>query len=180
MILIVDMNWKKGSLGYYEFVESLIAVIGNKEKVIVKHYKEIEIDDIADIGKIILSGNALQDFEFLKEPDKFEWIKYVDIPILGICAGMQAIGVAFNLPLKCNLEIGMIQIGSILDNALFSSNFKAYALHNYAVEPSTDFEVLARSAQCVQAIKHKQKSIYGVLFHPEVRNQDILERFMML
>lgn len=180
MILIVDMNWKKESLGYYEFVEPLIAEIPNKKKVRVKHYKEIKAEDIANIDKIVLSGNALKDSEFLKEPDRFVWIKYADIPILGICAGMQAIGTAFGLPLKRSLEIGMIQIDSISENVLFSGNFRAYALHNYAVEQSTDFEILARSAQCVQAIKHKQKPIYGVLFHPEVRNKDILERFMLL
>jgi GMP synthase-like glutamine amidotransferase len=30
----------------------------------------------------------------------------------------------------------------------------------------------------VQAIKHKQKDIFGVLFHPEVRNREIIERFV--
>jgi len=31
-----------------------------------------------------------------------------------------------------------------------------------------------------QAIKHLRKPLYGVLFHPEVRNPGILERFLKL
>jgi GMP synthase-like glutamine amidotransferase len=63
---------------------------------------------------------------------------------------------------------------------LFASRFKAYELHNYSAESSPDFDVLAESKKCVQAIKHKKKAVYGVLFHPEVRNKEILERFILL
>jgi GMP synthase-like glutamine amidotransferase len=38
--------------------------------------------------------------------------------------------------------------------------------------------VLAESAKCVHAMKHRQKDIYGVLFHPEVRNKEVLQRFI--
>ncbi|HII85303.1 TPA: hypothetical protein HA273_01700 [Candidatus Bathyarchaeota archaeon] len=51
-------------------------------------------------------------------------------------------------------------------------------MHNYSLESPKDFEVLATSEKCVQAIKHKSKNIYGVLFHPEVRNQEIIRRFV--
>ena len=78
---------------------------------------------------------------------------------------------------KCR-EIGMTEITTSKANLLFSSKFKAYSLHNYALVPSADFEVLAESTNCVQAIKHKQKDIYGVLFHPEVRNKGVLQRFI--
>ena len=58
--------------------------------------------------------------------------------------------------------------------------FEAYELHNYSVKPSKDFEILAKSKKCVQAIKHKSKPIYGILFHPEVRNKWIIKRFLKL
>jgi GMP synthase-like glutamine amidotransferase len=51
-------------------------------------------------------------------------------------------------------------------------------LHNFSVVSSDDFEVLAETTTCVQAIKHVQKDIFGVLFHPEVRNREIIERFI--
>ena len=65
-------------------------------------------------------------------------------------------------------------------NPLFQGDFRGYTLHNYSVAPSQTFETLAESTKCIQAIKHKQKDIYGVLFHPEVRNQEILKRFVQL
>jgi GMP synthase-like glutamine amidotransferase len=67
---------------------------------------------------------------------------------------------------------------TVKENILFSLRFKVYSLHNYAIKPSDEFEVLAESSKCVQAIKHKQKDIYGVLFHPEVRNKEVVQRFI--
>jgi GMP synthase (glutamine-hydrolysing) len=64
------------------------------------------------------------------------------------------------------------------DNPLFSGDFRAYSLHTIRVDLPDEFEVWAQSAKCVQAIKHKTKPIYGVLFHPEVRNQEILKNFV--
>jgi GMP synthase-like glutamine amidotransferase len=79
--------------------------------------------------------------------------------------------------IKC-LEIGMTQITTLKENPLFSGNFKAYSLHSYCIASSGDFEVWAKSAKCIQIIKHKIKPIYGMLFHPEVRNQEMLKRFI--
>lgn len=180
MILVVDMNWKKDSLGYYEFVAPLVEVVQKFEKVAVKHYSEIKTQDTVNYSRIIFSGAALKDVAFLRCPEKFSWLKQVDKPVLGICAGMEIIGLVFGLRLLRNLEIGMTKIITLKENPLFSGTFKAYSLHSYTVEPSENFETLAESTQCIQAIKHKQKSIYGVLFHPEVRNQEILEAFIQL
>jgi GMP synthase-like glutamine amidotransferase len=180
MILVVDMNWKKASLGYYEFVEPLAVVAKELDAVTVKHYNEVSDKDIDNCDRIVMSGTTLKDIAVLAEPEKVTWLKETYKPVLGICAGMEAIGVVFDLRLIRCLEIGMTQISTLKENPLFSASFKAYSLHNYAVNPSSDFEILAESAQCVQAIKHKQKPIYGVLFHPEVRNIDILKRFIAL
>ncbi len=180
MILIVDMDWKKDSLGYYEFVAPLVAVAEEFEEVTVKHYNEIKAKDLADFSEIILSGTTLKDTTFLQEPEKLAWLKQTDKPVLGICAGMESIGLVFGLRLIRNLEIGMTPMITLKENPLFSGTFKAYSLHSYAVESSTDFEILAESAQCVQAIKHKQKPIFGVLFHPEVRNPEIINRFIQM
>jgi GMP synthase (glutamine-hydrolysing) len=74
----------------------------------------------------------------------------------------------------------MAEISTLKENPLFQGNFKAYTLHNFSVKPCQTFETLAKSTKCIQAIKHKQKNIYGVLFHPEVRNQEIIQRFIKL
>ena len=128
--------------------------------------------------QIILSGTALKDTATLSQPEKFDWLKETEKPVLGICAGMETIGVVFGCALIRCLEIGMTPISVVKENPFFSGDFKAYSLHSYCVEPSEDFEVLAKSAKCIQVIKHKNKPIYGVLFHPEVRNPELIKRFI--
>jgi GMP synthase (glutamine-hydrolysing) len=178
MILVVDMNFKKDSLGFYEFVSPIVAIVEELDECVVRHYSELRQEDTRNCSKIILSGTALKDNTTLNQTEKFEWIKDYDKPILGICAGMQTTGLVFGSRLKKCLEIGMTQITTLMANPLFSSSFKAYALHNYSVQPSPEFDVLAESGKCVQAIKHKQKDIYGVLFHPEVRNKEVIQHFI--
>jgi len=180
MILVVDMNSKKDSLGFYEFVLPIVSVAKKLDECAVKHFTELESEDInaSDCDGIILSGTPLKDNATLSQPKKFEWIKTCDKPLFGICAGLQTIGLSFGLRLNRCLGIGMTQITTMKANPLFSAVFKAYELHNFSVAPSNEFEVLAESALCVEAIKHKQRDIYGVLFHPEVRNKEIIERFI--
>jgi GMP synthase-like glutamine amidotransferase len=178
MILIVDLDWKQDSLAFNEFVLPIVSVVQPLEACEVKHYLEIEPAKLRSYSKVVLSGTALKDHATLKQVEKFKWIKTCDKPILGICAGMQTISLVFDEPLLNCLQIGMAEIRTLKENPLFQGDFKAYVLHNYSVGPCRNFEALAESAKCIQAIKHKQKNIFGVLFHPEVRNQDILKKFI--
>ncbi len=180
MILVIDMNWKRDSLAFNEFVSPIVSVVQPIEECKVKHFLEIEPKELEGYSRIVLSGTALKDHSTLAQIDKFSWIKTYGNPILGICAGMQTIGLIFGEPLTACLQIGMTKIKTLKKNPLFQGDFKAYALHNYSVGACQNFEVLAESTKCVQAIKHKQKNIYGILFHPEVRNQDMLQRFIQL
>lgn len=180
MILIVDMNWKNNSLAFNEFVQSIVSVVQPLDEFEVKHFLDVEPAKLNDYSRIILSGTALKDHATLQQLDRFDWIKTCSVPILGICAGMQTIGKVFGERLTPCLQVGMTEIETVASNLLFEGKFRAYTLHNFSVEPSQNFHVLAQSASCIQAIKHKEKAIYGVLFHPEVRNQSILQRFVGL
>ena len=154
MILVVNMNSIENPFGFHEFVLPIVSIAEELEKCDVKHYLEVN------------------------ETARFTWIKGCGKPVLGICAGMQTIGLVFGGRMEKCREIGMTEIKTSKENLLFSSTFNVYALHNYALVPSAEFEVLAESANCVHAIKHKQKDVYGVLFHPEVRNKEVVERFI--
>lgn len=167
MILVVDMNYKKDSLGYFEFVLPIISIAEILAACSVKHYLEVTSEDVVNCDRVILSGTTLEDNVTLNQPEKFGWLKETGKPVLGICAGMQTIGVVFGLKLFQCIEIGMAEMTTVKENPLFSGAFRAYALHNYSVEATGDFEVLAESSQCTQAIKHNKKPIYGVLFHPK-------------
>ena len=178
MILVVDMNCKKSSLGFSEFVLPIASVVKELDVCIAKYYKDIRQEDLAQCNAVILSGTPLKDNATLSQLEKFEWIKTCDKPILGICAGMQTIGLVLGARLKRCLGIGMTEIATLKPNSLFSATFRAYTLHNFSIDPPEEFEVLAESTQCVQAVKHRQRNVYGVLFHPEVRNPEILQRFV--
>ncbi|MGD0643674.1 MAG: gamma-glutamyl-gamma-aminobutyrate hydrolase family protein [Candidatus Bathyarchaeia archaeon] len=178
MILIIDMNWKKDSLGFYEFVLPIVTIAETLEECRVTHYLEVKYEDTSLCDKIILSGTALKDTATLSQTEKFMWLKETQKPVLGICAGMETIGIVFGMNLTQCLEIGMTHMTPLKENLFFSEAFKAYSLHSFCVKPSMDFEVWARSAECAQIIKHKIKPIYGVLFHPEVRNPELIKRFI--
>jgi len=180
MILIVDMNYRKDSLAFSEFVLPIIAVVSIFQESTVKHYLEVDEKDLANYDRIILSGTALKDNETLRHAGNFRWIRDCVKPVLGICAGMQTIGLVFGCSLKESLGIGMTQIRAVKENPLFSLTFRAYELHNFMLEPCEAFDVLAESENGVEAVKHQKKQIYGVLFHPEVRNKEIIERFLLM
>jgi GMP synthase-like glutamine amidotransferase len=178
MILVVDMNSEENSFGFSEFVLPILSIAEKLEKCTVKRYFEVSEKDLNGCDKVILSGSALKNTVTLSQIAQFKWLKDCGTPVLGICAGMQTISLVFGGRLvKCR-EIGMTEVVTLKETVLFSSSFKAYTLHNYAIVPSAEFEVLAESAKCVQAIKHKRKELYGVLFHPEVRNKEVIQRFI--
>jgi len=180
MILIVDMNWKKDSLGYYEFVSPILTIAKTQDECIVKHFLDLTSQDMNRCKSVILSGTALKDTATLSQPEKFTWLKETKKPVLGICAGMETIGAVYGMRLFRCLEIGMTSISTVKENPFYRKDFKAYSLHSYCIEPSADFTVYAKSAKCVQIIKHKTNPIYGVLFHPEVRNAELIRRFIQL
>jgi GMP synthase-like glutamine amidotransferase len=180
MILVVDMNWKKNSLGFGEFVLPIVTIAKTLDIYRVEHYLEVANEDLSRCDSVILSGTALRDTATLRQPEKFQWLKETEKPVLGICAGMETIGAVFELRFNKCLEIGMKRITTVKENPLFSGYFNAYSLHSFCVEPSEDFEIWAKSSKCAQSIKHKTKPIYGVLFHPEVRNPELIKRFIRL
>ena len=178
MILIIDMNAKKDGLGHLEFVRPVERIIlASGFKAFSRHYTRVSAADLKKAGKVILSGTPLIDNAFLADADRFAWLATFDKPVLGICAGMQAIASALGGEVIEAREIGMIKVRTVKKNPLFSGEFEAYALHGNAVKPGADFEVLAESERCVQAFRHRKRSIYGILFHPEVRNEKIIEKF---
>ena len=178
MILVVDMNWKRNSLANSEFVAPIVSAIEPLEMCVVKHFSDLDASELENYSHIVLSGVTLKDFEAQSHLSCFGWIKSTIKPVLGICAGMQIISLIYGTPLRHCLGIGMAEIKTTQSNPLFSGCFQAYTLHSLTVSLSETFEVLAESEKCIQAIKIWQKPIYGVLFHPEVRNQEILKKFV--
>ncbi len=188
MILIIKTN--KEELHDNEFVKPVKSIVTSneirdtrqvktKEKIQVRSYKKLKNSDLKKAEKIIISGTSLYDNEFLEHLEKFSWIKDCNKPILGICAGAQVIGLVFNGKLKKKTEIGMTRINFTKNFLGTSKEKEAYELHNNYVEFTDEFEVFSKN-EIPQAVKHKKKEIYAVLFHPEVKNKEMIKEFINL
>ena len=128
---------------------------------------------------IILSGGPSSVYEAGApqcDPDIFK----LDLPILGICYGMQLISKAFGGTVVnvSTREFGRAQLtvnpAAQTDGAGlfagFPSDTQVWMSHGDRVENIADtFVTLAQAGSCpIAAVKHKTRPIYGLQFHPEV------------
>jgi len=169
-VLIVSTCSEK--LSEREFVNPIVNRIDE-----MVEWKVVSIDDSekmsAKFDKIIICGTAVADNEYLL--NNFEWLKETKKPVLGICSGIQIIAKTFGGVIVPKKEIGMVEVKG---NLFGKKKFNAYALHTNGISKLSEFKILARSKKSVQVIKHKSKEIYGVMFHPEVRNEWVLDEFI--
>lgn len=175
MILIIKTN--KESLHELEFVKPIEDIL-SKSKIEFKsiHYDNLTKKDLENSDKIVISGTSLKDNQFLEDLNKFEWIKEFQKPILGICSGMQIIGLTFGSKIKKQTEIGQQKISFKKEFLGLNSEVNVYMLHNNSINLPKDF-VEFTDSKFPKAIKHKSKEIYGVLFHPEVFNKEMILEF---
>lgn len=168
---------------YFEFVKPIEDILRNeRRKYFIRHYKELNKIDLEQSSKLIICGTSLKDNDFVENFDKFSWILDYKKPILGICGGMHIIGLLFGGKLKKKTEIGLYKKYFFQEFLGFSGDKEVYHLHNYYVDFNylNNFEVNCKSKQIVQAVKYRDKEIYGVLFHPEVRNKELILTFCKL
>ena len=176
MILIIKICNKQ--FHYFEFIKPIEDVLKkNNIKFQSIHYRNVSEEILKNAEKIIISGTSLKDNGFIKDISKFNWIKEFNKPILGICGGMHILGLIFNGELKKQQEIGLTNIELKKDFLGFIGKIEVYELHNY-YGISKEFDIFGESRFCPQAVKHKKNPFFGVLFHPEVRNKDIIVNFV--
>ena len=175
MILLITIC--KIPFHYFEFVKPIKDILKKLDiEFTTVHYNDITAEMFSKAEKVIISGTSLKDNTFLDDIDKFDWIKKFDKPILGICGGMHILGLIYKGKLKVIQEIGLRTINFNEKFFGFKGKTEVYELHNLCVK-SSEFDVIAISEECHQAIKHKHRLLYGVLFHPEVRNKKLIENF---
>jgi len=182
-ILLVDLCFEKASLSQYEFVhpiEDTLQKLGYSCNFL--HYTEINMQSLANHDKIILCGTALEDNVYAEHLQLFSWIKDFKKPILGICAGMQVISSVYGGSIVQNQAIGLEEIEIVRDSPLLGKprQIEVYHLHNYIATLPEGLSLLAGRIDAVEAFKHCTNPTYGIIFHPEVRNHWILERFANL
>ena len=179
MILLINICKEK--LHYFEFVKPIEDLL-KKEKIgfFTRGYKETNLKDLDKADKIIICGTSLRDNEFIENMDRFKWVRDFNKPILGICGGLQIIGKIFKGIVRKEPEIGFFHEKFHKEFLGLSGSKEVYHLHNYYIdfnelEEFTPYSVSDK--EIVQAVKHNTKEIYGVLFHPEVRQKELISNF---
>lgn len=123
---------------------------------------------------LILSGGPASVYD-AGSPQVDPGIFDLGIPILGICYGMQVSCRALGCDVKPgrSREFGHTEMHCETDNDLFRGlpkHFTVWMSHGDRVENLHEqFVVLAQTDDCPNAaIRHRDKPIYGLQFHPEV------------
>jgi anthranilate synthase/aminodeoxychorismate synthase-like glutamine amidotransferase len=170
MILVID--------NYDSFTYNLVQYLGELGvEMEVARNDKITIDEIKDLkpDAIVISPGPCTPYEAGISIDVIKNF-YVSVPILGVCLGHQAIGVAFGgrvikAPVIMHGKVSEIyhNNSSIFTN--LPNPFKATRYHSLIIEKETlpnCLEVTAWTSDgLIMGVRHKEFPVFGVQFHPE-------------
>jgi len=124
-------------------------------------------------GLILSGGNDIGQFLSRDQTEHtlLKWFSCKNFPILGICRGMQLIGTSYGSKLKevsnhlrTNHKVVNTQNGA----HAFKNSYHLYSLQ----ECPANFEITHKSLDNeIEGIKHIEKKIYGIMWHPERKDQ---------
>ena len=183
-ILLVDLSRLQEGMHKLEFIDPVRYILNAiHQETEVIHFIDLagklEGNDGNRPDSIILCGTALKDNGYQKNLAAFHCLKNFQGEILGICAGMHVLGMLWGGELVKYERIGLHPFHLSSKNRFIHTEDgpDAYHLHNYTVTVPPGFHVLAEDHGLPVAFKHNSRDHYGVLFHPEVRSHEIIERF---
>ena len=171
MVLVID--------NYDSFTYNLVQYLGELgATIVVRRNDEATIEQLRalDHDRVVISpgpGRPEQagvSLEVIKEFGP-------RMPLLGVCLGHQAIGLAFGgdvirAPLPIHGKTSTVEHNGKGVFAGLASSFQAGRYHSLIVGEKTlpaDLEVMARTKEdgLVMGLRHRTMPIHGVQFHPE-------------
>ena len=167
MILIVDCASQKTV-----YIEECVDEFMDYQTV---SFLDLTNEHLLEKKGIVISGAPLLITEIDITPylEKVNWLKTIDIPVLGICFGHQLIGItfgAFGSRMKEDRDWQTIEVFE--ESELFAklpTEIEMMEDHCESISIPSGFKLIAASDACVnEAMKHCSRPIYGVQFHPEV------------
>ncbi len=185
MIVVID--------NYDSFTYNLVQYVGELgEDVNVYRNDKITVDEIKALkpDSIIISPGPGRPAEAGISEDVIREFEG-KVPILGVCLGHQAIGEVFGCRI---VRADKIMHGKVSDvyhtgEGIFKGipdPFVATRYHSLIIDSESlkdPLEVIARTKdEEIMAIRHKEKPIWGVQFHPEsiltLEGKNILRNFL--
>ena len=168
---------------------ALTEAFPNAEVISWNKLKEV---NLANFDLAVLSGSSNfpvmgNESELAKE---LELIRLSPIPVLGICYGFELIVVAFGGTLKMlpHKENGVLELTVEGADPVFDGIDKliVYEGHRWIADSIPESLIpLAKSPHGIEAVRHKDRLIYGFQFHPEKHLNEtvgrrILDNFVSL
>ncbi len=159
---------------------------------ILLHYTQATRKEIAhpQLKALVITARA-KTLSKQQDDELFAIIREVQVPTLGICGGHQLIAMAYGgkySPMRklkpgeadprpqyhpgLFKEWGFMNVNVVRQDPLFAGFGERLMIREFhAFEVTTlpaEFDVLASTAECrVEAMRHKEKPLYGTQFHPE-------------
>lgn len=170
-VLVVD--------NYDSFVYNLVQYLGQLEvDVVVRRHDEITTAEVADLGidGVLLSPGPKGPWEAGVSVDMVRHAAAERIPLLGVCLGHQAIGVAFGgscvrapellhgkTSLVTHTGDGILQG---LPNPFTATRYHSLAIDRAGLPPELEVTATTESG-VIMGLRHRELPIEGVQFHPE-------------
>lgn len=171
MICIVNFGSKKTPQ-----ISTIVSALGFENRIM--QWDASWEFDFPKVSGIIFSGSPVLLSEVDLQPyyQKYNFITGISVPVLGICFGHQLLGILHGANVFMGKAIRTsVNIEVIKNDSLFKGLDKVMVMaedHTEGITLPDGFIHLAKSADYeIEAMKHAQKTIYGVQFHPEISGE---------
>ena len=168
-VLVID--------NYDSFVYNLVQYLAQLgAEVTVRRNDEVDLDELDDVDGVLLSPGPGTPERAGVSVEVVRRSAVRGLPLLGVCLGHQAVGVAYGgvverAPELLHGKTSLVHHGGHGVLAGLADPFVGTRYHSLSIRPDTlsaELEVTGRTGSgVIMAVRHRELPIEGVQFHPE-------------
>ncbi|MGI5126633.1 aminodeoxychorismate/anthranilate synthase component II [Pseudonocardia sp. CA-107938] len=168
-VLVVD--------NYDSFVFNLVQYLAQLGATpTVRRNDELDLDELGDVDGVLVSPGPGTPERAGSSVEVIHRAAAAELPLLGVCLGHQAIGVAFGgvverAPELLHGKTSLVHHTGAGVLAGMADPFVATRYHSLTIRPDTlpaELEVTGRTeGGVIMAVQHRSLPMHGVQFHPE-------------